>query len=29
MDAVEGLEDLTIVMIAHRLGTVQRCDRVC
>jgi ABC-type multidrug transport system fused ATPase/permease subunit len=29
MEAVEGLsKDLTIVMIAHRLSTVQRCDRV-
>ena len=29
MDAVEGLSrDLTIVMIAHRLSTVQRCDRL-
>ncbi len=29
MDAVEGLSrDLTMVMIAHRLSTVQRCDRV-
>ena len=29
MDAIEGLSrELTIVMIAHRLGTVQRCDRV-
>ena len=29
MDAVEGLSrDLTIVMIAHRLSTVSRCDRV-
>ena len=29
MAAVEGLsKDLTIVMIAHRLGTVQRCDRL-
>lgn len=29
MQAVESLKsDLTIVMIAHRLSTVQRCDRV-
>lgn len=29
MNAVEGLSrDLTIVMIAHRLSTVQRCDRL-
>jgi ABC-type multidrug transport system fused ATPase/permease subunit len=29
MDAVEGLSrDLTMVMIAHRLSTVQSCDRV-
>jgi len=29
MEAVEGLSrDLTIVMIAHRLSTVQRCDRI-
>jgi ATP-binding cassette, subfamily B, bacterial PglK len=29
MEAVEGLSrDLTMVMIAHRLSTVQRCDRV-
>ena len=29
MEAIEGLsKDLTIVMIAHRLSTVQRCDRV-
>jgi ATP-binding cassette subfamily B protein len=29
MEAIEGLSrDLTIVMIAHRLTTVQRCDRV-
>jgi ATP-binding cassette, subfamily B, bacterial PglK len=29
MAAVEGLsKELTIVMIAHRLSTVQRCDRV-
>ena len=29
MDAIEGLSrELTIVMIAHRLSTVQRCDRV-
>ncbi len=29
MEAVEGLSrDLTIVMIAHRLSTVQRCDRL-
>lgn len=29
MDAVEALsKQLTIVMIAHRLSTVQRCDRV-
>jgi len=29
MAAVEGLsKDLTIVMIAHRLSTVQRCDRL-
>ena len=29
MEAVEGLiKQLTVVMIAHRLSTVQRCDRV-
>jgi ABC-type multidrug transport system fused ATPase/permease subunit len=29
IEAVEGLSrDLTMVMIAHRLSTVQRCDRV-
>ena len=29
MDAVNALsQDLTIVMIAHRLSTVERCDRV-
>ena len=29
MQAVEGLSrDLTLVMVAHRLSTVQRCDRV-
>jgi ATP-binding cassette subfamily B protein len=29
MDAIEGLsKELTIVMIAHRLSTVARCDRV-
>ncbi len=29
MDAIENLSrELTIVMIAHRLSTVQRCDRV-
>ena len=29
MDAIEGLSrELTIVMIAHRLTTVERCDRV-
>ena len=29
MAAVEGLsKELTIVMIAHRLSTVQRCDRL-
>ncbi len=29
MEAVEGLSrNLTLVMIAHRLSTVQRCDRV-
>jgi ABC-type multidrug transport system fused ATPase/permease subunit len=29
MEAVEGLSrELTIVMIAHRLSTVQRCDRL-
>lgn len=29
MEAVEGLSrDLTMVMIAHRLSTVQRCDRL-
>jgi ABC-type multidrug transport system fused ATPase/permease subunit len=29
MAEVEGLsKELTIVMIAHRLGTVQRCDRI-
>jgi ATP-binding cassette subfamily B protein len=29
MEAIEGLsKDLTILMIAHRLSTMQRCDRV-
>jgi ATP-binding cassette subfamily B protein len=29
MEAIEGLSrELTIVMIAHRLSTVQSCDRV-
>jgi ABC-type multidrug transport system fused ATPase/permease subunit len=29
MEAVEGLSrELTVVMIAHRLSTVQRCDRI-
>jgi ABC-type multidrug transport system fused ATPase/permease subunit len=29
MDAIEGLDrDLTIVLIAHRLSTVQRCDSI-
>jgi len=29
MKAIEGLsKELTIVIIAHRLSTVQRCDRV-
>jgi ATP-binding cassette, subfamily B, bacterial PglK len=29
MDAIEGLSrDLTIIMIAHRLSTVQRCDTI-
>ena len=29
MEAIEGLsKELTIVMIAHRLSTVERCDRV-
>jgi ABC-type multidrug transport system fused ATPase/permease subunit len=29
MEAVQGLSrDLTLVMIAHRLSTVERCDRV-
>ena len=29
MDAVNALsQELTIVMIAHRLSTVQQCDRV-
>ena len=29
MDAVECLSrDLTVLMIAHRLSTVQRCDRL-
>jgi ATP-binding cassette subfamily B protein len=29
MEAVEGLNrDLTVVMIAHRLSTVKRCDRI-
>jgi ATP-binding cassette subfamily B protein len=29
MDAIDGLsKEFTIVMIAHRLSTVQRCDRV-
>ena len=29
MEAIEGLSrNLTIVMIAHRLTTVQRCDRI-
>jgi ABC-type bacteriocin/lantibiotic exporter with double-glycine peptidase domain len=29
MDAIEGLSrDLTVIMIAHRLSTVQRCDTI-
>ncbi len=29
MDAIEGLDrDLTVVIIAHRLSTVQRCDTI-
>ena len=29
MEAIEGLRsELTIVMIAHRLSTLERCDRV-
>lgn len=29
MDAIDGLgKDLTILMIAHRLSTLQRCDRI-
>lgn len=29
MAAIEGLSrELTIVLIAHRLSTVERCDRV-
>jgi ABC-type multidrug transport system fused ATPase/permease subunit len=29
MDAIEGLQrDLTIVLIAHRLTTVRRCDTI-
>lgn len=29
MNAIEGLSrDLTVILIAHRLSTVQRCDRV-
>ena len=29
MEAIEGLSrDLTLVMIAHRLSTLSRCDRV-
>jgi ATP-binding cassette subfamily B protein len=29
MDAIEGLSsDLTIILIAHRLTTVQRCDTI-
>ena len=29
MESIEGLsKDLTIIMIAHRLTTVQRCDRI-
>ena len=29
MEAVEGLSrDITIVIIAHRFSTVQRCDRI-
>jgi ATP-binding cassette subfamily B protein len=29
MDAIEGLSrDMTIIMIAHRLSTVQRCDTI-
>ena len=29
MESIEGLsDDLTIIMIAHRLSTVQRCDRI-
>jgi ATP-binding cassette subfamily B protein len=29
MNAIEGLtRDLTVILIAHRLTTVERCDRV-
>ena len=29
MDAIEGLSrDLTVIMIAHRLSTVQRCETI-
>jgi ATP-binding cassette subfamily B protein len=29
MDAIEGLDrDLTVVLIAHRLSTVKRCDSI-
>jgi ABC-type multidrug transport system fused ATPase/permease subunit len=29
MDAIEGLDrDLTILLIAHRLTTVKRCDTI-
>jgi ATP-binding cassette subfamily B protein len=29
MDAIDGLDrDLTIVLIAHRLTTVRRCDTI-
>jgi len=29
MDTIEGLDrDLTVLLIAHRLSTVQRCDMI-